>query len=190
MGRISTFADLAMELCQPYGSLRPPERTALTEEETFWALTGEDPTLLKPGKLVTARVMWVKQHTAGLVTDNGAHAALPRHRQRCACCTAPCRRWPAPGGRTASGPPVALFKESRAPLHGPYARPPPLLLPAVPLCTPSLGLTKRANTTSAGPMFLSGHEPWSHGQDRVSAAGHASVTCISKTECLQQGMHE
>ena len=74
--RISTFADLAMELVRPYGSMRPPERLDLTEEETFWALTGEDRYFLKPGKLVTARVIWVKKDLAGLVTDSGTPNAL------------------------------------------------------------------------------------------------------------------
>jgi hypothetical protein len=69
--RISTFTDLAMELIKPYGSVRPPERLDLTEEECFWALTGEDPFLLKNGKLVSAKVIWVKRDLAGLVTDNG-----------------------------------------------------------------------------------------------------------------------
>lgn len=70
--RISTFADLAMELVKPYGSVRPPERLDLTEEQTFWALTGEDRHFLKAGKLLTAKVIWVKKDLAGLVTDKGA----------------------------------------------------------------------------------------------------------------------
>jgi hypothetical protein len=70
--RISTFADLAMELVSPYGSLRAPERIALSQEEAFWALTGEDPDLLKHGRLLTVRVIWVQDKLAGLVTDNGA----------------------------------------------------------------------------------------------------------------------
>lgn len=74
--RISTFADLALELVRPYGSVRPPERLDLTEEQCFWALTGEDRFLLRPGKLISARVIWVKKDLAGLVTDNGVALKL------------------------------------------------------------------------------------------------------------------
>lgn len=78
--RISTFTDLAMELVKPYGAVRAPERFDLTEEQTFWALTGEDRNLLLRGKLVSAKVIWVKKDLAGLVTDNGTQLFCP-----CSC---------------------------------------------------------------------------------------------------------
>lgn len=75
--RISTLLDLSMELVKRYSDFRRPERIPLTERELFWSLTGETEQTLREGKLVTARVIWVQQNVAGLVTDNGApHSQL------------------------------------------------------------------------------------------------------------------
>ena len=70
--RVSTLLDLSMELVKRYSDFRRPERVPLTERELFWALTGETEQTLREGKLVNARVIWVQQNVAGLVTDNGA----------------------------------------------------------------------------------------------------------------------
>jgi hypothetical protein len=83
--KLSTFIDLSMELASAYCDFREPERQALTEEEQFWALTGESAATLRPGKLVTVKVVWVQDECAGLKTDSGARA--------CAAlvpCAAPC----------------------------------------------------------------------------------------------------
>lgn len=69
--RVSTLLDLSMELVKKYSDFRRPERIPLTERELFWALTGESEQTLREGKLITARVIWVQQNVAGLVTDNG-----------------------------------------------------------------------------------------------------------------------
>lgn len=60
-----------MELVKKYSDFRRMERTPLTEQQLFWALTGETEQTLRAGKLITARVIWVQQNVAGLVTDNG-----------------------------------------------------------------------------------------------------------------------
>lgn len=80
--RISTLLDLSMELVKRYSDFRRPERIPLTERELFWSLTGETEQTLREGKLITARVIWVQQNVAGLVTDNGA----PHIQLLCCCC--------------------------------------------------------------------------------------------------------
>eukprot|EP00892_Ulva_mutabilis_P012129 jgi/Ulvmu1/9289/UM050_0038.1 len=76
--RVSTLLDLSMELVRRYADFRRPERVPLTERELFWALTGESEQTLREGKLITARVIWVQQNVAGLVTDNGIMCFLDR----------------------------------------------------------------------------------------------------------------
>jgi hypothetical protein len=70
--KLSTFLDLSMEFAAPYQDLRARDRVDLTEAELFWAVTGESPSTLSEGKLITARVVWVQAEVAGLKTDSGA----------------------------------------------------------------------------------------------------------------------
>ena len=70
--KLATFIDLAMELVAHYRDPRPAERAPLTEEEIFWALTGESELTPRVGMPLTARVMWVQPEVAGLKTDSGA----------------------------------------------------------------------------------------------------------------------
>jgi hypothetical protein len=74
--KLSTFIDLSMELTCQYRDFREGERAPLTEEEQFWALTGETPESLRPGKLITAKVVWVQAECAGLKTDSGVCRAF------------------------------------------------------------------------------------------------------------------
>ena len=68
---LSTLLDLQMELMAPYGELRLKERPGMTEEEEFYALTGETPTSMMAGRLVQATVIWVGRDQAKLRLDNG-----------------------------------------------------------------------------------------------------------------------
>ena len=94
--KLSTYIDLAMELTSAYRDFRPAEREPLTEVEQFWALTGESPTSLREGRLLTVKVVWVQAETAGLKTDTGVCLSPQSHcawqRRPCWQCTCMCER--------------------------------------------------------------------------------------------------
>lgn len=54
--RLSTLIDISLELVEPYADIRPLNRLDLALDETFWLLSGETHTTLKPGRRVQATV--------------------------------------------------------------------------------------------------------------------------------------